>query len=449
MSTLTDYIQTQLNNGYASSQIKQYLIQQGYNQKDVQTAFDELSRAGQQVVQQAPSVQQGVVQSVQSGNSQLSSSIMTYLQQGYRPDQVFDYLKNNGYSEDELNTVFSQINNQYYQGRMQFSTVHEHAVSSSSVVKIGLMLVFVFLIIGGGFFVMQNRFGSSNDKLLDVTTTPIKTKLLEGDVLGFNVDLISQGAEGRVDAFFEYIIRDSNSKLILKETDTKAFDTTMSFQRKLILPEMETGLYSLHVIARYDGKMADSTFTFSYQANAEDVAPDIPEKPINTVNEIVETTKDESVKTPQPKPAKGSKGKSDQDLFDEAIRTNNDDIALGYCVKISDEDLLTECYYTVAQQNQDNSVCDLITNINRKEDCYMNFVMSGDGELCSKVTLSENKVLCNQFVQLETIHKYLDSEDDDGLQSYLNVSESGSETDDPITPDTAGLDDFSIDEMVT
>lgn len=456
MTPLAQYIEAQLKNGYASSQIKQYLIQQGYNQKDVETALAELNQTQQ--IRSPPTQAQTVTPTPTSQDAiktQLASYVLTYIQQGYQADQLFEYLKGQGYNKKTLKEVFEQINTQYYQGQMKSSPVQEHTVSSSSIMKVGLMLIIVAILVGGGYFFAQNLlFGSGGDKLLDVEVTPIKTTLMEGDSLGFNVDLISQGAEGRVDAFFDYVIRDKNSKIILKEEDTKAFDTTMSFQKKISLPDLSTGLYSLKVIARYGEKMADSTFTFSFQAAAEDVVPEIPDEPINVIKDessnVLNNNDAKTKPTNEPVVAEDAKGKTDQDLFDYAVNQENKDTALSYCKGISAESLMTECYYAVAQQSQDSEVCRLINTTDRKEDCFMNFVMLGDVKLCEEVTLSENKILCNQFTQLSKIKGYMETDDQKGLKDYMGVPdyESQRPTEEEVANKDPTLDDFSIGDVV-
>lgn len=455
MTPLAQYIDAQLKNGYSSSQIKQYLIQQGYNEKDVNDALGELNQT--QVSPQTQAQNVGVNNVQQDAiKTQLTSYVLTYLQQGYQPDQLFEYLKGQGYDQKILKGVFSQINNQYYQGTMQSSILHEHSVSGSSIAKIGMMLIVVALILGGGYYFSQDLLfgGGSSDKLLDITATPMKKQLKEGEQLTFSIELINQGAHGEVDVFVDYIVRDSDSRLIDKIENTKSFDTSKEWIERIDLDGYKSGLYRLEVSATYGGKYAESSFSFSYQANEEDVVPQVPVEPKEVDEEKTIINKEDITKPDdvikQPEVPKDALGRDDQDLFDYAIGRNNKDESLKYCTAIQDDELKTECYYTVAQQNQDSQICNLIEAKDRKEDCYMNFVMLGDGKLCEEISLPENVQLCNQFTQLSKIKGYIDSDDEEGLKDYMGVPdyESQRPTEEEVKNKNPTLDDFSINDLV-
>ncbi|MBN1175246.1 RecX family transcriptional regulator [Candidatus Woesearchaeota archaeon] len=456
MTPLAQYIEAQLKNGYTSSQIKQYLIQQGYNSNDVDNALTELNQGQQAPQTQAQNVAQTQV-SQDAIRTQLTSYVLTYLQQGYQPDQLFEYLKGQGYDPKMLKEVLSQINTQYYQGNMQSSILHEHSISGSSIAKLGMMLIIVALIVGGGYYFAQDLlFGSgSSNKLLDVTATPIKKQIKEGEPLSFSVELINQGENGEVDVFVDYIIRDGDSKIVDKIENTKSFDTSKEWIERIDLDGYESGLYRLEVSATYGGKYAESSFSFSYQANPEDIVPKVPDEPKET-NPPETTTKNHDTTENKPntqveKPkAADAKGRDDEDLFDYAINQNSKDEALSYCTAISDNALKTECYYTVAQQNQESEICNLIETKDRKEDCYMNFVMLGDSDLCSEITLPENVQLCNQFTQLSKIKGYMENDNQEGLKDYLGVPdyEAQRPTEEEVQNKDPNLNDFSINDMI-
>jgi hypothetical protein len=388
--------------------------------------------------------------------TQLTSYVLTYLQQGYQPDQLFEYLKGQGYNVKTLKEVFSQINTQYYQGNMQSSMLHEHSLSGSSVAKIGMMLIIVALLVGGGYFFAQDLlFGSGgSDKLLDITATPIKKQIKEGEQLNFLVELINQGDNGEVDVFLDYIIRDDSSNIVDKKENTKSFDTSKEWIEKISLDGLKTGGYILEVKATYGGKFAESSFSFSYQASEEDPVPEIPDEPIEKLIETEIKTPDLnnddlSIKTVEnPELTVDSNEQADQELFDYAILQTSKDLALSHCAKIVNNNLQNECYYTVAQQNQEFEICDLIDEIERKEDCYMNFVMLGDVELCSSIALPINVQLCNQFTQLYGIQSYMENEDDEGLNDYLNVSEYEPLSEEEVQNQERTLDDYSINDLV-
>lgn len=411
MTPLAKYIQEQINAGYTSSQVKAFLLQQGYAQKDVDLAIKEISK-------------QKVSSALAPVNPQLLSYVFNSLQQGYQADQLVTYLKSQGYTDNLLKPVFSQINDQYYQGKLQTTILHEHTIANSSILKIGLMFIVVALIVGGGYFFTQGFFDVSNgEKLLDVSLSPLKTNLVEGDKITFYYELTNQGSSGEVDVFLDFKIKDSFGSVEDRFEETRSFETSMQRLQEFDLDGYDFGTYTIELEASYEnGKYARSSFTFEYLSAEQEVTePEVITKPETEVeikepetpnSKPIETTEPEKptpitpiVVTPMEKPKKAddAQGRSDDQLFNFALKQTDEDVALTYCVAIEDEVLNSQCYHNVAQQSSKSEICRLIGSAEGKEDCLMSFIILGDSELCAEISLPNNQFLCEQFALLNGV----------------------------------------------
>ena len=71
-------------------------------------------------------------------------------------------------------------------------------------------------------------------------------------------------------------------------------------------------------------------------------------------------------------------------------------VALDYniCSEIISDRTKDKCYNNIAKLSNDNSICEQITTQSRKDSCYMNFVNKGDYTVCEKIDNSYLREAC-------------------------------------------------------
>ena len=105
----------------------------------------------------------------------------------------------------------------------------------------------------------------SEGALLDVRAEIDKNykKIISGENILAQIRLFNLGGEGRKDIYIEYFIKDYEGKEIIKETESLAIETQLTFLKEIKIPkETKTGNYVLYVKATYDGKVASASDDF-------------------------------------------------------------------------------------------------------------------------------------------------------------------------------------------
>lgn len=473
MDALQNYIQTQRQAGYSDEQIKQAILNQGYDEATASKALSTTTQSSEQQADQKETdtqetqTEDSTVQTPARYNpQQLQQYVYTYLQQGYQPQQLYDYLKGQGYTAHELNPAFSHIDKQYYKGQMPLEVIHQHHVGGGSLVKIGAMLVIVAVLIGGFFMYGEQLFGEPGEVILDLVAKPYKEIIAPGEPLIIEVSMVNQGGTEKANVDFEYDVRDRNTALIYEDSETRAFSSTLEFLAELDLPaDTSEGQYEVTVIARYGNTPDKSKFVVTI---AEDAPEEPPEETCtaesktrtcsgecgpqrNNCDDLVDCGAcEQEEETDKPDPVektnvKVDKTATDQAIFTQAIDATDAASAQSYCLEIKNEGYQTECLIVVAARTNTAGICEQIDDTYSKEDCYMGFVLSGDTSYCDQITLPENKQLCDQFVQLDLINSYLTT-GDPGAKEKLGIPDK-TPVDENDQPDPT-LDDFFIGDVV-
>ncbi len=105
----------------------------------------------------------------------------------------------------------------------------------------------------------------SRESLLDVNVEiPNKYKrIMPGKEILSEIKIYNMGETGRVDIEIEYIIKDENNNILIKESETIAVETQASFMQKITIPEnTKYGKYFFYVKAIYNSKIASSSTSF-------------------------------------------------------------------------------------------------------------------------------------------------------------------------------------------
>lgn len=430
MNALTQYIQGLLQKGYTKEQITTYLLSQGYTKQIIQQSFPSISLSSSSV------------QKHSSSNQQLLSYILSYLQKGYTPAQLFSYLLTQGYDKKELYETFDVVNNQYYSGRMPLEIKHTHSISNSSLLKVGGLFLFIFILVIGGVLFSQNLFGRGHFALLDLDATPLHSTVQPGDNLQFTINLISQGGAKRVDVFLTYVIEDQRGNRVLKKDETKAIETTLAQVITLDLPpDLENGSYTTKVQAQYEDQFAFASFGFAV-GDAKIIPSssiNLTPEPIIPIEPEINTTGDAINKSLQKHSSSSltQKNISDKDLFNKAL-TQPVQLAVDTCGKIVDDLLQSECYSFIAQQSSQADYCMQVTNSTIREDCLMNFVLLGESEYCQEITSPENIALCNQFSKLDDLQAALATGNNQTVLDTLGIN---------TQPQTGEIGNYTLDDL--
>ncbi len=103
---------------------------------------------------------------------------------------------------------------------------------------------------------------------------PVNYKwILQGQAVGFDVELINVGNATTIDVFFKYWIVDENGRLIAETQETRAIGEKEEFRMRILLPEnLEKGIYKIYVQINYDSdKVAIAEDSFEIVKSEFDV----------------------------------------------------------------------------------------------------------------------------------------------------------------------------------
>jgi len=429
MNPLTKYVQDNLAKGYSREQISQNLSSSGYSQEKISKCFDELNSNNS--VQNSTQVRQ-----------QLQNYVQNYLSQGYSPEQLYKFLLSQGYKKDDLIYVFKLINTQSYNGNMPLEVIHKHDISSGTIVKIGVALMLMFFIGTGFFFFMQNMNDSNAGKLLDVIVSDTSEKVDVGNNLEFHVLTTNMGKPGKVDVYYNYILRTEYGVLVMKETDTKAFDTTLEFDKNIRIPsDVPSGTYELEVLAVYDSQTAGDKFYFKINnVDIGAITPPTPTNPINTPQTPI-TPPAQTPTTPVIKPTATNvnvASLSNEKIFNLAIDAKTKEEGIGYCNKITTNNYLhNECLNQLANLYNDEGICLYLAETDR-DMCYLGLIVSGRSDLCKNVRDEISINICKQAEYLTDAQNYLATND----SSYGDTNSSDSCNDGDLSG--CGLEDIYL-----
>lgn len=399
MNELERYVQQQLVAGRSKEQIRQILLQHGYDQNTVNTVLP----------------QDSTTSSVSSSSStnDLDSYVQKYISTGYSPQQLFDYLLSQGYNQRDLENTFNRV------APNSIHITHHHDVSNTAFLKFGGILIVVAIILAGGYFAFLSG-GGEEIKLLDLSADSSTYTYEPGTPLSFRMELLNQGDSNRVDIYFTYTIYTDSGNRVIRKQETRAFETTMRDVITMQLPDdMVDGRYSLEVIASYAEQEAIASFDFFIgDSSSPNPNPNPVPDPINPEPTPIPTP------TPLPTPITppDSQGLSDDQLMINALDSNDPAEGAGICDAISQDYLKNECFLLLAQTHNNYQYCEYINDLSRKEDCYIDFVLMGSVELCSQITLPENQILCSQFTNMNYIVLYGQDGNVSGLMNYLGIT---------------------------
>jgi hypothetical protein len=121
----------------------------------------------------------------------------------------------------------------------------------------------------------------------------------------------------------------------------------------------------------------------------------------------METTAGNTPTTPGTTTASGGKTSFGDSL--SIIRQQsltNPQAAFNNCLKFSNPDQKDICLGEIAYNTNKVNYCDQIGNTQKKDNCYLAFVIGGNTQICDKITDSTTKQYCNQARIVEQMNYY-------------------------------------------
>ncbi len=294
--------------------------------------------------------------------TELSVYVAQLRRQGYSDEYIRDYLSNQGYTAQQIEDAMRRAGG-------QDTVKHEHHVSKSAIVFIILLLA----VSGGVVYGVLKFTGTigSKEVLLDLELTPETTTVTPGSELGYKVDVTNMGDAKEFDVTLNYEIFQGERQVDSRQ-ETLAVSTSLSRDKSMPAPT-EPGRYTLEAVAVYGEKTASSSFTFTVRRSEEKKQQISAEEKLDQVKEI---------STTQPSEA--------EEL----------------CLELQSEEKQDDCLSLVVKKSDRPEFCDKINNAETRDNCYMSYIVDGQTQLCSKVTLNSSKDYCSRMKDVQILANY-------------------------------------------
>lgn len=379
----------------------------------------------------------------------LASYIKEQLGKGYDINTIKYHLMKHGYTSAQVDGAMSQTSGQTEVNHI----IHFSPAATAVLVSIVLVLIISGLVF---FFVIKEK---PPEQLLDIELEGIVTTAEQGSEISFISKLSSLGAKKRYDVVLKHeIISQKTNRILTFKEETKAIETSASFQSKITLPEdAPAGDYILRTIVQYNSQKAIATLPVKIEESEKTTIPEVQQPVTEQPNEEPEETCYDQIKnqdeektdcggicspcedgTSQPSKETGSididklssfesleqirelakKNPADaasycpkfefqtsKDICYEYVGEESADIR--YCEKIQDERTKDICYANVAVKLLNPKLCEEIKKDDRRDNCYVSFIILEDKKdfsVCEKVTNEHLKISCNTLKQLNDIN---------------------------------------------
>jgi len=392
---------------------------------------------------------------------QLLSYVQEQLAKGYKPESIKTTLIRQGYSPALVEGVIESVGKQ---GPGPAAALGKINPEKSVLPKMMIIVVAIGLIIAGAIIIPGMV--KPKEALLDVSATPEKLIYSPGEQLSFTLEVINMGSEERFDINLNYRVLDKASNIIAQREKTTAISTSTSFHETVDLPDnMKPGDYTLNVFANYGTRTATSAFSFGVEKaavvtpkascndktkNQDEIGPDCggicggywydgschaTEKGgevvvIASCNDKILNQDEVGVdcggvcggywydgschaaqKTPtttikvEPEPSFARK------MIDVSrLAKTSPEQAKTTCLameKVNEKDI---CLKTVAQSSDKVQYCDLMTDPDERDNCYIPFFMAGDYTLCERITDPQSKKSCETLREIQQIKEAMEQD---------------------------------------
>ncbi len=402
---LFSYIQQQIQAGYDANTIRNYLLQNGYPQNEVDAVFQALQQ-GQRQPSSSPQAQQP---QQQTQITNLVNYFKQYMQQGYSAEQVQNFLIQNGYPANVVAAAKEKATKKGFQ-------LPQLALPSKKTV----LLLLLFLLIAGAvaataWFFMNIE--AEEEPEIDFDVSIAVDVVAPGETLYINNDFINFPEKRPYSITIYYTI---NDKQTLTRVDSwqVSVDTADSILgaksvKHTILRTTEPGEYELNVKLSYGTttKQLYEYFTVSTSeeeiAKAEEVAA---EEEVS--EEVIEETKVEEAVEEEPV-AEEPAEEVVETVSEAGIPSSNDYVNLAtakevaktdaaaaaeYCAAISTLTQQDDCYWNVAKNSGDKSYCEDVVADHTRDACWIGFAFDkADYTVCDNISNPFIKQSCEQL----------------------------------------------------
>ncbi len=379
--SLAEYVGGLLRQGYTEEQVRASLRQHGYPQSLVDATFRALGQTGNGP---APSARQPP-----SAANQIAAYLRTYLNQGYRVEQLRPYLLSQGYAAADVDAAIGAATGQPV-------IRHEVHMPGATVAKLALLLliaaglVFGILYFRGAFAGNESPApvpsgGSTPARLLDVRISLDRTTVAPGGTVNAQIEATNMGAgNGRYDVAFSYQLVDDAGTPVVAATTTRAITTSISFSQPVTVPaDAPEGRYAVEVSADYGGS---SPAVASQQLTVQQAA-----QPSQSANQSA----DETPQRPMTPPIIIVTDQSDPtDEATAAAKAGDSAKAEGICAGIKNQAKHDQCLTLISMTDGQASHCAAIIGDDERDSCYFSIIMNGHYEYCSKLVSPDKRQLC-------------------------------------------------------
>lgn len=338
--------------------------------------------------------------SKQQQDTQLKSYVQRQLALGFKPEMIRNSLKQSGYPDDLIDSAL---------GRGSITVRHEIHFPIKTV----LVLLLLLGLGGGGYWWFTNNY--SGNALLDVAVQSYNQEYTAGQEVTYGVELINMGKSNRFDANVRYTITDGSGKILKSYSETLAVETKATSSGKIILPSnIRPGTYYLNAIVTYDdNQKAESSTEFQ-------IVDQITYKPPTGGGTTAGGTTGGgntggSTSGTTPSIPSGPREKSfgaSMSLIRQQAATNPQ-AAMNSCLKFTNSEQKDVCIGEIAYNTDKVNYCDQIGSNNRRDNCYLSFVIGGNTQICDKITDTTTKQYCNQMRIVEQMNYYYQQGDTD------------------------------------
>ena len=345
--------------------------------------------------------------------------IRQYMQQGYDLGTIQQHLTQQGYQQKDIQEAVSVI-----YGAPQV----KHTIDFSKKTIILLVVICIFIVVGGIVGVRIFTGGSSVPTLLDLRVSSVSEEIEAGEPFVFQYEATQTGSKKRFDFQLVHTILDTRNRKITSKQEEVAVETKVSGTASIPIPsDTASGKYILKSVAQYDGKTATARLEFRVGGDegeenkgdeedeenkgGEDETPlpddedqvgqrDDEEDSVDDTS-TSDTEDDPGVIVPViPSPTVPTQASNT--VIDKALEESTRDVnkAGKLCDGLSELRKRDTCFEKIAEQAQQTTLCASIQSNSKRDTCYMNFAIEGDFSVCPKVENPYLKRSCESLAAL-------------------------------------------------
>jgi hypothetical protein len=380
-------VQDALRKGYDINTVKNWLLKNNANPHELEEVIRLVSSQNTNTAQAA--------YSTPDIEMQLRNYVQQQLRNGYAADMIRMALIRQGHNAFLVDKIINE--------NVNINIRHEVHVSGKTIFGI----VFSLFLVAGLVYILffSNLILNKNIPLLDVSIQSNKDTYYPGDIITYNIELISTGTQKRFDANVRYVILDENDAVKKSYSETIAVETRATSSGSITIPTtLNPGRYYLKAIVDYGGETPASSMTEIYITAKEDTGQPEIIIPTGTVRDNTTTTTINTNTNTQQTTTKETFGDTINIVRQQAKINAN--IAVRICDRSQSQDQKDICYSTVAEASSNSSYCDIITKTTYRDNCYLSFIMTGDTKVCDKIIDNSTKLYCNQIRIVEQMNYY-------------------------------------------